>query len=248
MSNFIFESGTSSLASSSDAFGLVLCIGRAEALSSETTLNALKMCFKNGDGTLETSFKPYVKSLIGKRRHASGTSFPLLLPGQTEEMSFSKLVVHAVAESSSRHNASLRVDDIAKCVEASATKSDSVEGGFRVIMLVNDVEEAFASGCALARSLPLFSTKSSFSSWADRRVVVHFLFNDSCTSISNEKLLVLKHSAIAIQRTAALVDMPTAVLHTTEFVRKAKRAQERLVISRRRRRWSIDKDGDGDGL
>lgn len=140
-----------------------------------------------------------------------------------------KVVVHTIAASCSRHNSSGRPDDITVCVE-NAVSSDMSSNGVRLLICVRDANEAFAAGCAVARALPLYSRKSSAPDWSSkqRRVQVHFLFDNAASPISSERLVVLHHAAEGVQRAAALVDMPTAELDTDEFVVKAQAVERRL--------------------
>lgn len=140
-----------------------------------------------------------------------------------------KVVVHAIAASCSRHNSSGRPDDITACVD-NAVSSDLSSNGVRLLIRVRDANEAFAAGCAVARALPLYSRKGSAPDWNSnqRRVQVHFLFDNSTSPISSERLVVLHNAAEAIQRAAALVDMPTAELDTNAFVVEAQAVEQRL--------------------
>lgn len=79
--------------------------------------------------------------------------------------------------------------------------------------------DVFASGCAIARALPLFNSKSSNSN-SKRSVTVEFLLvgSDNDLSLSDSDIECLSVVASAIRLTARIVDAPCADMHTDAFL------------------------------
>ena len=75
----------------------------------------------------------------------------------------------------------------------------------------------FASGCAVARAFPLYSSKSA--SKGRRSVTVEFLLVGPDTSpLQADELRCLSEVADGIRLAAKIVDMPCNMMHTDAFL------------------------------
>ena len=134
-----------------------------------------------------------------------------------------RLIAAVLPEACSRHNSGARphaITDLTKGLGGSGKKVG-------IVLALESKDYAFASVCAVARAFPLFSTKQESSKGKGKGGVLV-----ACTApdgkISGKARM---KSAIAGVRLAArLVDTPTSVLHTDQFVEEAKAVADKLGI------------------
>ncbi len=127
-----------------------------------------------------------------------------------------RLVACVLPKAVSRHNCPARPHAIAKLLRSALKRG----GRAAVVLLVDDVEHAFAAGCAVPRVLPEYSRKNEVSGKAKKEsdastVAVAFLSTDP---IPDTLLDQLRASGEGIRLAARLVDMPTSELNTDVFV------------------------------
>jgi len=126
-----------------------------------------------------------------------------------------QLVACVLPEPCSRYNSPARphaISDLVKNVYGKGTTS--------ILLALDEDAHSFAAGCALARTLPVYSRKEN---GKDREVVVALLGPNGLVDPTRADL-----AASIIRNVGALVDMPTNELNTTVFVDRARKLAESL--------------------
>ncbi len=125
-----------------------------------------------------------------------------------------RLVACALPEVCSRHNSPAQPHAIAQLVPKTLGRTDRTA----ILLVLGKAEHAFATGCAVARALPLYARKSEGADDAagstKKDVAVAFLAPDS-SSFDHEQISA---TAEGIRWAASLVDMPTSELHTDAYL------------------------------
>lgn len=87
-----------------------------------------------------------------------------------------------------------------------------------VFQIVCEKKDVVATGCAVARALPLYQGKSA--SVSPQKVTVQFLLanEDSQTPLSQSELDCLTAQAHGIRLSAKIVDIPCNIMHTNTFL------------------------------
>ncbi|XP_045192143.2 probable aminopeptidase NPEPL1 isoform X2 [Mercenaria mercenaria] len=136
--------------------------------------------------------------------------------------------VAALPVKCSRHNTPTRSHALSKMVKS------CYAGGDEFIVIVCERKDLVASAAAVARTLPLYSRKSSASS-TGRTVVVEFLLvgegNDK--PLDEDDIGCLNAVAEAVRLTAKIVDIPCADMHTNQFLNEIREVGEKLGIQPR---------------
>ncbi|XP_064641058.1 probable aminopeptidase NPEPL1 [Lineus longissimus] len=186
----------------------VTIIGQVKNLNS-VNYDAVKCKF--GSKVTEETWKAAVASL-----HPSPTDSCALWLNNAN--------VAALPTKCSRHNTPSRSHSLMKIVKA------YLMGGDEYFVIVCERSDAFASGCAIARALPLYSQKSRIST-SKRTVNVEFLLVGSDkTVLSESELTCLSDMAQGIRLAAKIVDMPCSVMHTDAFLEEAQIVADDLGI------------------
>ncbi|XP_064610708.1 probable aminopeptidase NPEPL1 [Liolophura sinensis] len=200
---------SSDLATSDPQHNPVLIVGQVKNLA-KITFDQVKR--KLEPRVTEETFAAAVAGL-----HPSPTdSCPLWLNNAT---------VAALPTKCSRHNTPSRSHALTKVVKS------CFSGGDEYVVIVCEKSDVFASGCAIARALPLFNSKSSNSN-SKRSVTVEFLLvgTDSDVSLSDSDIECLSVVASAIRLTARIVDAPCADMHTDAFLDEVRKVGTELNI------------------
>ncbi|XP_050397039.1 probable aminopeptidase NPEPL1 [Patella vulgata] len=124
----------------------------------------------------------------------------------------------------SRHNTPSRCHSLSKIVKS------CLVGGSEFVVLVCEREDVYASACAIARSLPLYSAKST-SSPSKRTVTVEVLLvGDDKGVLSEADLACMTSAAESVRLSAKIVDMPCAEMNTDDFLEEIKKVGADLNI------------------
>eukprot|EP01116_Phalansterium_solitarium_P024127 TRINITY_DN8743_c0_g1_i1.p1 TRINITY_DN8743_c0_g1~~TRINITY_DN8743_c0_g1_i1.p1 ORF type:complete len:506 (-),score=179.10 TRINITY_DN8743_c0_g1_i1:194-1711(-) len=143
---------------------------------------------------------------------------------------YTQLVLCAVTDFCSRHNAPARPDQFFTTLK----KLIPTDKSSSIVVAIEKAEYAFSIGCAIARLLPLYSRKGyskapkgaeprskkakSEPQPSARKVTVHFAVAAGPKEIDLDSI---RAAAQGVRYTAKLVDMPTSELTTTRFIEKA---------------------------
>ncbi|KAM4692243.1 putative aminopeptidase NPEPL1 [Rhinophrynus dorsalis] len=105
-------------------------------------------------------------------------------------------------------------------------------GANRCILLVCERSEVFASACAIARSFPLFTRRSSASRRSDKKsVVVEFLLTGQNNGpIDVTTLKCLESATEGVRLAARIVDTPCSEMNTDNFIEEIKTVAKDLGI------------------
>ncbi|GFR76493.1 seminal fluid protein [Elysia marginata] len=156
------------------------------------------------------------------------TSIGSLHPSPTDQCSLwlNSATVAALPLKCSRHNTPSRCHSMTKLVK------NCLAGGQEYIVVVCERENVFASGLAVARTLPLYSAKSNSNS-SSRKVTVEFLVleDDRITQLNEEELQCLRVAADGVRLAAKLVDMPCSEMNVHHFVKEAEDVGKELNVS-----------------
>ena len=135
--------------------------------------------------------------------------------------------VGAFSGKTSRHNMPSAAYHISKLIRNSCLHGKSDE----VILIVCKENEAFACGCAIARSFSLFSmrTDSGFQKHS-RTVTVEFAIVGERTCSLPEIADCVQDASDSIQMAARIVDAPCNIMNTTALVNEAKVVAAELGI------------------
>ena len=134
--------------------------------------------------------------------------------------------VGAFSGKTSRHNMPSAAYHIPKLLRSSCLHGKYNE----VILVVCKESEAFACGCAVARSFSLFSMRSDGKQNSIRSVSVEFAIVGESTCDLQEIASCLQDAADSIQMAARIVDTPCNFMNTTAFVNEAKDVASELGI------------------
>ncbi|XP_069113273.1 probable aminopeptidase NPEPL1 [Argopecten irradians] len=134
--------------------------------------------------------------------------------------------VAALPTKCSRHNTPSRAHSLSKVV-----KSFIGNGSSEYVVIVCERSDVLASGCAVARILPLFNGKSNAST-EDRTVTVEFLLvgDGSETPLTDQDLACLAAEAKGVRLAAKIVDIPCSEMHTDGFLKEIKVIGDELGI------------------
>jgi probable aminopeptidase NPEPL1 len=139
-----------------------------------------------------------------------------------------KLVVHTVANTCSRNNTPSRCHLIAKIVRQNAFSEN------QLIVIVCERKNSIASACAVARSFPLYSQKTSEKKSTPRNVTVSFVFTDDPKNTANtpnkEETFAFNTLAQSVRLTAKIIDTPCADMTTDHFLEEVKIVCKKLNI------------------
>ena len=93
----------------------------------------------------------------------------------------------------------------------------------KYLQIVCEKKDVVATGCAVARALPLYYGKSA--STSPHSVTVEYLLmnEDSQTPLSQTELDCLTAQAYGIRLSAKIVDMPCNIMHTNTFLEVIKK-------------------------
>jgi len=134
--------------------------------------------------------------------------------------------VGAFSGKTSRHNMPSAAYHIPKLLRSSCLQGKSDE----VILIVCKESEAFACGCAVARSFSLFSMRSDASKKCNRTVAVEFAIVGESTCYIEEIADCLQDAADSIQMAARIVDAPCNFMNTTAMINEAEEVAKELGI------------------
>ncbi|XP_064466622.1 probable aminopeptidase NPEPL1 isoform X2 [Ornithodoros turicata] len=146
-----------------------------------------------------------------------------LHPSPTDSCSLylSLATVAALPSKCSRHNTPSHAHSITKLVKSLSAGVDEY------IVIVCEYQDAFASGCAVARAFPVYNRKSSGSQQHQQvppsTVTVEFLLVDGPSggrSLRDEELNSITAAAEGIQLAAKIVDTPCNEMNTDSFVKE----------------------------
>ncbi|XP_052059690.1 probable aminopeptidase NPEPL1 [Mytilus californianus] len=124
----------------------------------------------------------------------------------------------------SRHNTPSRAHALTKMVKS------CLRGGDEFVVIVCEKKDVVATGCAVARALPLYQGKSA--SISPQNVTVQFLLanEDSQTPLSQSELDCLTAQAHGIRLSAKIVDIPCNIMHTNTFLEEINEVGKELGI------------------
>lgn len=122
----------------------------------------------------------------------------------------------------SRHNAPSRAHALTKMVK------NCLRGGEEYIVLVCEKKDVVATGCAVARALPLYSGKSTSSS--AQSVTVEYLLVDDDGPLLQSDLDCLTAQAYGVRLAAKIVDIPCNMMHTNTFLEEINEVGKELGI------------------
>ena len=90
---------------------------------------------------------------------------------------------------------------------------------FAVLQVICERGDVYASACAVARALPLYSAKSQ-QTQTKRNITVEFVLvgPDSDPTLADDDIQCLDTAAHAVRLAAKIVDMPCANMNTNAFV------------------------------
>ncbi|XP_026477773.1 probable aminopeptidase NPEPL1 [Ctenocephalides felis] len=131
--------------------------------------------------------------------------------------------IAALPVNCSRHNAPSRAHALTKLIKISSIPVTET------IVIVCTREDAYASGCAVARAYPLYNNKSG-KTRADYTVNVEFLIVDS-EPLTNEDIECLNYTAHGIRLTAKIVDAPTNFMNVHHFLEEINSVGKSLGIT-----------------
>ena len=118
----------------------------------------------------------------------------------------------------SRHNCPTRPDAISGIVRRGAPSGENIA----ILVAVSTADEAIAAACAVGRSLPAYTRKTSKASKRRRIIQVGVIPTDGGTVDLDEVTAV----AEGVRFAARLVDAPTSELDTEAFVDVARETAE----------------------
>lgn len=128
-----------------------------------------------------------------------------------------KLCIHKISNKFSRANAPSRASSIPKLIRKS-TYSENQH-----ILVVCPRKHAIAIVSAIARTYPLYSTKTSKNDPAKTRFVsVSFLFDTDATAATDAETATFNILAQSVRLTAKIVDMPCSEMNTDSFLNEIK--------------------------
>ncbi|XP_076802999.1 putative aminopeptidase NPEPL1 [Clavelina lepadiformis] len=133
--------------------------------------------------------------------------------------------IGAFTDKTSRHNMPSAAYHIPKLLRASCLHGK----GDEVILLICKESEAFACGCAVARSFSLFSMRSD-NRKRSRTLTIEFVIVGENTCNPQEIAQCVQEAAHSIQMAARIVDAPCNIMHTTAFVQEARDVGKELGI------------------
>ena len=148
-----------------------------------------------------------------------------------------KVVACVLPAPCSRHNAPSQPHALASLLASSL--GGAPNNGGATVVVVAPAEHALASTAALARSLPLFSLKTTAASRAAAAggdaaaaagatpaaasvVTAHFITDDGSPALSPQQLVSLGFVADAVRLAARLVDTPPEQMNTSQLRKAAK--------------------------
>ncbi len=131
-----------------------------------------------------------------------------------------KLVVGALPITCSRHNSPVHPHAITSLIADNIPNEEAVN----LVIALDRTEDVLAVSCAVARSFPLYSSKSE----PNEASVVHVHLLTSEGLIEDGELA--QQAANAVRRTASLVDQPTSELNTDAFVAEAESLAKELGL------------------
>lgn len=141
----------------------------------------------------------------------AGASSETFLPGDPAV----RLVVGVLPVECSRHNSPAQPHAVTKLVKAALGGAGKVA----VLLALGDAEQAFASGAAVARALPLYSRKKEGGEPKPEPAVdVAFIAPDG----DSFDLELVAATGKGIRLAASLVDRPTAELHTDAYLEEVR--------------------------
>uniref|UniRef100_A0A4W3J0M9 Aminopeptidase like 1 n=1 Tax=Callorhinchus milii TaxID=7868 RepID=A0A4W3J0M9_CALMI len=149
------------------------------------------------------------------------TALSTLNPNPTDScpLYLSYATVAALPTRLSRHNTPSAAQFLTRLV-----RSCLPGGTNRCIVMVCEYSEVFASACAIARAIPLFTRRSSASRRTEKRVVtVEFLLVGHSNGLLEEATLqCLESAADGIRLAARIVDTPCNEMNTDHFLEEIK--------------------------
>ena len=135
--------------------------------------------------------------------------------------------VGAFSGKTSRHNMPSAAYHIPKLLRSSCLRGKCDE----VILIVCKESEAFACGCAVARSYSLFSMRSDRGgAKAEKNLFIEFVVVGESTCKLQNIASCLQDAADSIQMAARIVDTPCNFMNTTAMVDEAKQVGKELGI------------------
>ncbi|XP_041376640.1 probable aminopeptidase NPEPL1 [Gigantopelta aegis] len=150
-----------------------------------------------------------------------------LHPSPTDSCSLwlNNATVAALPPKCSRHNTPSRCHSLTKVIKS------CLVGGEESIVIICERSDVYASACAVARALPLYSAKSQ-QTQSKRNITVEFVLVglDADVPLSEDDMKCLDTAAQAVRLAAKIVDMPCANMHTDAFVAEIKRIGQELKI------------------
>lgn len=134
--------------------------------------------------------------------------------------------VGAFSGKTSRHNMPSAAYHVPKLIRTSCLTGKTDEA----ILIVCKENEAFACGCAVARSYSLFSMRTDSNFQKPRTVTIEFAIVGELTCSLQEIASCIQDASDSIQMAARIVDAPCNFMNTTAFVNEAKVVAAELGI------------------
>jgi len=179
-------------------------IGHKQALEHQQMADLLPQGASALWETLVSSLSP------GDKSDGTGT----WLAGESPK----RLFIGALPSACSRHNSPAHPH----ALTGLAKKGAASKGNSEIVIALDDPAHALASGCAVARAFPLYSSKTSEKPKAPRDIYVRFV----CAEGEVSNLEQVEAAADAVRLAGRLVDMPTSELHTDAFVQEAQQVAD----------------------
>ncbi|XP_043233600.1 probable aminopeptidase NPEPL1 isoform X2 [Amphibalanus amphitrite] len=168
--------------------------------------------------TIKVKLEPQVSEAVWQR--AVSELFPS--PTDSLHLYLNQATLAALPGKCSRHNTPSRAHSVTRLVRSLLTGAD------QTVVLVCERADMLATGCAVARALPLFTRKSG--PQPEPTITVEVLVVDG-EQASAEEVQLMQDAARGIRLTARLVDTPANEMHTDAFVEEVKKVGEELGVS-----------------
>lgn len=158
-----------------------------------------------------------------------------LHPGPTDTCSLylNLATISALPLKCSRHNTPSRAHAITRLVTACSIGVDET------VVIVCERQDVYASGCAVARSYPLYSKRTVNANKAPVTVSVEFIImpstnakvNGISSQLSESEVSALQDAAHGIRLAARIVDTPCNEMNVDYFLQEVKKVGDSLGIT-----------------
>lgn len=138
-----------------------------------------------------------------------------------------RLIVNKIDDNYSRHNTPSRAHSLSKIVK------DNCFGDNQLVIVVCERKNSIANACAIARTYPLYTTKTD--EFKKRNVHVAFVFTDSDVDqatykLSNDEINCFKSLSDSVRLAAKITDIPCMAMNTNNFLDEIKIVAKELNI------------------